>query len=88
MEILGKNSKYSTGVQREAFKRDGRFKAKDLAKLFDIKLDGAYKKIKRNSFSAEEAISLIFTYYKYEEINIELFIDLFTYSTESFLKVE
>ena len=70
---------YSTGIQKEVRKINKKFDAKSLAKLFNLTVDGARKKINKNSFTVEEAIVIMITYYKREELDFNKLIELFTW---------
>ena len=68
-----------TGLRKELNKRKNGFQTKNLSKFFGITPDGFVKKVRYNRFSVEEAIALITTFYKPEEINFDLLVYLFTY---------
>lgn len=78
------NSKLRTGISREISKlsRERKFTINDLSKFFGITPDGARKKVNKNSFSVEEAISLMATFYEEKDLTFQKLVELFTYTQE------
>ena len=83
MKTYKELNEYSTGLQREVRKRNKRIDAFKLAKLFNLTVDGARKKINKNSFTVEEAIVIMITFYDAKELDFNKVVDLFTYKPEN-----
>ena len=74
---------FSTGLQREVRKRKAKITSNDIAKLFNITADGARKKINKNSFTVEEAIVIMVTFYDAEDLDFNKMVEMFTYKPEN-----
>lgn len=74
---------FSTGLQREVRKPNKRIDAFKLAKLFNLTVDGARKKINKNSFTVEEAIVIMVTFYDAKDLDFNKMVEMFTYKPEN-----
>ena len=83
MKLYKDLSEFSTGLQREVRKRKPKITSTNIAKLFNITLDGARKKINKNSFTVEEAIVIMVTFYDAKELDFNKMVEMFTYKPEN-----
>lgn len=74
-------SELSTGLQREVRKAKPKINSADIAKLFNITADGARKKINKNSFTVEEAIVIMVTFYNAKDLDFNKMVEMFTYKS-------